>query len=177
MLLLVLLFLLCHLSAKSGVRPPGWVGFCSELVWPLSSSYINVINLKTSFRNNPNLTKPKQLLTNQMQYVIDCSFALDFHPHPYSQPAFLFMLGFEEPNPSEQLPWAQKCHLEPTAAERRTQSPLPPWVLPWYPCSHFPIDKDFAQACYLFAGIFHLNKFLMFYIARMPLPFKEGSMQ
>lgn len=36
---LVLPFLPRHLSAKDGVRPLGWVGFCSGLVWPLSSSY------------------------------------------------------------------------------------------------------------------------------------------
>lgn len=116
-------------------------------------------------------------MANQMQYIIDCNVALDFHPHPSRQPAFLFMLGFEEPNPSEQLPGAQKCHLEPTAAEKRTQSPLPTRVHPCCPCNHFPIDRDFAQAFCLFAGIFLLNKFLMFYVARMPLPFKEGSMQ
>lgn len=33
------------------------------------------------------------------------------------------MLGFEVPNPFKQLPQAQKCHLEPTAAGRRTQTP------------------------------------------------------
>lgn len=130
------------------------------------------------------LQDPSSYCYNLMQYVTGCDFALHFHLTYPDSLHFFSCWDSRNPIPSNNCPeprsaiWSQQLLGEGHNASTSSSLPEPiPAPLQINPCNCFTTGWDFAQGFHLFIGIFHLNNFLMFYVARMPLPFKEGSMQ
>lgn len=185
MCLLVLLFLPRHLLAIDGDdQPPGWVGFCSGPVWPLSTSKTKCLQSKKHYlKILQTFQDPSSYWWTEHSMLLTATSLL-ISIWPIQTACISFHVGIRGTQslrttaPSPEVPFgASSCWEKDTTT---------PQALPCQSPSLFSFRStlatvsqwaDFARGLHLFIVIFHLNNFLMFYVARMPLPFKEGSMQ